>query len=145
MELTINKSKTFSNTDIGNFSQILKDAPSGKVSKQFTRDLLGLTGMEVSVTAYPPDTATPFFHTHKQNEELYIVIKGEGQMHLDNELIDVREGSFVRILPECSRSIKSGPDSELIFLCIQSKLDSLEQCTRDDGVRQDREFGQITK
>ncbi len=144
MQLTVNKSKTFTQTDIGAFDQFLKDGPGNHVSKQFLRDILGLTGMELSVTAYPPNTATPFFHSHKQNEELYIVIKGHGQMHLDNELIDVREGSIVRILPECSRNIKSGPDSDLVFLCIQGKLDSLEQCTKDDGVRQNREFGQIT-
>ena len=145
MELTANKSKTFTNTDLGTFSKFLQDGPGKKVSKQFFRDLLGLTGMEISVTAYPPGTATPFFHSHKQNEELYIVVQGEGQMQLDDELIDVSEGSIVRVLPECSRNIRSGPDSDLVFLCIQAKHDSLEQCNKNDGVRQDREFAGSTK
>lgn len=145
MELTVNKSKTFTHTDLGAFGKFLQDGPGKKVSKQFLRDLLGLTGMEISVTAYPPATATPFFHSHKQNEELYIVIQGEGQMQLDDELIHVSEGSLVRVLPECSRNIRSGPDTDLVFLCIQAKQGSLEQCNKDDGVRQNREFAGSTK
>jgi mannose-6-phosphate isomerase-like protein (cupin superfamily) len=145
MQLTVNKSKAFAHTDLGEFSKFLPDGPGKNVSKQFFRDLLGLTGMEMSVTAYPPKTETPFFHNHKQNEELYIVIRGEGQMQLDAEIIDVSEGSIIRVLPQCSRNIRSGPDSDLVFLCIQAKHDSLEQCNREDGVRLEGEFSKATK
>ncbi len=143
MSLTVSKSKLFTHTDIGNFDQFLENGPGKNVSKQFFRDLLELTGMELSLTAYPPGVSTPFFHSHKQNEELYIVIKGAGQMQLDNEIIDVREGSIVRILPQASRNIKSNADSEIVFLCLQAKEGSLEQCTKEDGVRQERQFGQM--
>ena len=130
MAITAIKSKTFAQADLGKFDKFLEDGPGEKVSKQFFRDLLGLTGMEISVTAYPPATATPFFHSHKQNEELYMVIQGEGQMQLDDALIDIREGSIVRVQPQCSRNIRSGPNSDLIFLWIQAKSDSLQQCNR---------------
>jgi mannose-6-phosphate isomerase-like protein (cupin superfamily) len=145
MAITAIKSKTFAQADMGKFSNFLQDGPGEKVSKQFFRDLLGLTGMEISVTAYPPGIATPFFHSHKQNEELYMVLQGEGQMQLDDELIDVSEGSIVRVLHQCSRKIRSGPNSELIFLCIQAKSDSLQQCNKEDGVRLEGAFVEATK
>jgi mannose-6-phosphate isomerase-like protein (cupin superfamily) len=140
MALTAHKSKTFVHADLGDLGKLLQNSPEEQRSKQFLRDTLGLTGMEVSVTAYPPNTSLPFFHKHKQNEELYIILKGEGQMQLDDEIIEVKEGSVVRVLPDCSRNLRSGPDSDIVFVCIQAKENSLEQCTGDDGVRLEGKF-----
>ncbi|HEY9759075.1 MAG TPA: cupin domain-containing protein [Oculatellaceae cyanobacterium] len=136
MALEAVKSKNFARTDIGEFAKLGHDADSDKNAKQFLRDVLGLTGMEISVTHYGPGTKTPFFHSHKQNEELYIVVKGSGQMQLDDELFELKEGTFVRVLPQASRCIKADANSELVFLCIQAKDGSLEQCNRADGVRE---------
>jgi mannose-6-phosphate isomerase-like protein (cupin superfamily) len=133
MALEAVKSKNFARTDVGEFSKLGQDPER---AKQFLRDVLGLTGMEVSVTHYGPDAKAPFFHSHKQNEELYIVVKGCGQMQLDDDVVELKEGTFVRVLPQTSRSIKANLESELVFLCIQAKNGSLEQCNRADGVRE---------
>ncbi|MBS1993966.1 MAG: cupin domain-containing protein [Cyanobacteria bacterium SZAS LIN-3] len=140
MSLTAHKSKTFVHADLGALDQLLQNTAEDQRSKQFLRDTLGLTGMEVSVTAYPPNTSLPFFHKHKQNEELYIILKGKGQMQLDDELIEVQEGSVIRVLPDCSRNLRSGPDSEIVFVCIQARENSLEQCTAGDGIRLEGKF-----
>jgi len=140
MSLTAHKSKTFVHADLGKLGNLLQDSAEEKRSKQFLKEALGLTGMEVSITAYPPNTSLPFFHKHKQNEELYIIIKGEGQMQLDDELIEVKEGSVIRVLPDCSRNLRSAPDSELVYVCVQAKENSLEQCTAGDGIRLEGTF-----
>jgi len=140
MEIKAAKAKTFSHTNIGLFDDFLKNGPGENVSKQFFRDLLGLTGMEMSVTAYPAGTALPFFHAHKQNEELYIILKGRGQMRLDDQEIEVSEGSVIKVLPECSRNLRSAADSDIVFMCIQAKTGSLEQCNREDGMRTEGKF-----
>ncbi len=137
MELNSVKAKNYTKADIGDFAKLIADSTAEKSAKQFLRDTLGLTGMEVSITAYPPNYTLPFFHSHKQNEELYIVLKGEGQMKLDDEVFDVCEGSMIRVLPTAARNLKAGPHSELVFLCIQAKEGSLEQCNRADGVKED--------
>ena len=54
----------------------------GKLSdvtdKLFEKEKLGLTGMEISINNLVANEGNPFVHTHQQNEELYIVIKGSG-------------------------------------------------------------------
>lgn len=124
----------FTHVELGTFKEKAQEHSS---SKQFLKDLLHLSGMEISVTNLARGTAVPFFHSHKQNEELYIVVEGTGQMQLDGEIIDVTEGSFVNVPPSCSRGIRASAESDLTYLCIQAKAGSLEQFTREDGIKHD--------
>ena len=50
-------------------------------------DELGLTGGEVSVNDLPAGAAVPFVHAHQQNEELYGILSGAGEIWLDGEVI----------------------------------------------------------
>ncbi|MCK4272038.1 hypothetical protein KAX22_05280 [bacterium] len=64
--------------------------------KLFLKDLLKLTGMEVSVNKFPAGAQMPFRHRHKENEELYIFIKGHGQFEVDIKNRDSRFGKLKR-------------------------------------------------
>lgn len=129
------KTKNFSKVDLGVFSKLGYEDPTKP--KKFLKDILSLTGMEISVTTIPAGKATPFFHSHKQNEELYIVIEGRGQIQLDDELVDVSEGTMVNVLPEAQRGLRAADDTALVYLCIQAKMGSLEQYTFTDGIKHD--------
>jgi mannose-6-phosphate isomerase-like protein (cupin superfamily) len=126
--------KHFTNVDIGSFSRFGDESQTER-TKSFFKEKLGLSGMEISVTAMPKGTQSPFFHSHKQNEELYIVVAGSGQMQLDDDLIDVKEGSMINVLPQCRRGLRANQDAQLVYLCIQAKTNSLEQHTKEDGVK----------
>ena len=102
--------------------------------KAFIKELVGSTSMEVSFGSLDPGQAVPFFHKHKQNEELYVVLSGEGVFILDGEEIAVASGSVIRIAPAVSRCTKCIGENSLIYLCIQAKDGSLEQWTMTDGV-----------
>ena len=95
--------------------------------KAFLHDALELTGCEISVNAVPKGFKVPFNHRHKQNEEVYIVLKGEGIITVDGEAVNVKEGSAVKIMPEASRTIENTSDGIFEFICVQSKSGSLEQ------------------
>lgn len=41
-------------------------------------DLLGLSGCEIGVNRMPKGVGVPFQHKHQQNEEVYIVLEGQG-------------------------------------------------------------------
>ncbi len=103
--------------------------------KLFIKDFLGLTGMQISLNKLPAGAAVPFLHKHKVNEEAYIFIKGQGQMQVDAEVIDVQEGSIVRIAPDGSRSLRNNSNEELHYICIQAQENSLKQDTFDDGIK----------
>ena len=120
MEVVMTKYKII---NLGTFAEI------GKLEngKMFLKDALGLTSCEISINNVPQAFKVPFYHKHKQNEEIYIILKGEGIITADNEKINVKEGSCIKIEPCASRTIENTGDNELHFICVQAKTNSLEQ------------------
>ncbi len=112
----------FKNAEIGNIDLVGKNYENGKA---FLHDLLDLSGCEISISSMPAGIKLPFNHKHKQNEEVYIFLSGEGTMTLDNEVINVKEGSCVKIMPNAVRTMESKTDMQ--YICIQAKSGSLEQ------------------
>ena len=112
----------FKNVEIGKLEELGKNYENGKA---FLHDILDLTGCEISVSSMPAGIKLPFNHKHKQNEEIYIFLKGEGTMTFDGETIDVKEGSCVKVLPSAVRTMESKTDLE--YICVQAKTNSLEQ------------------
>lgn len=98
---------------------------------------LSLTGSEISINELPAGIGVDFVHSHKQNEEVYIILAGEGYMFIDGDEFPVREGSVIRVAPEGQRCITAGKDSSLRFICIQTQSNSLQQFTMDDGMLND--------
>jgi mannose-6-phosphate isomerase-like protein (cupin superfamily) len=102
--------------------------------KHFLKEFLGFTGCEISIDSMAPGVGMPFYHKHTMNEEAYIFLKGNGQMQVDGEVIDVSEGSIVRIAPNGERTWRNNSNEPLIFIVIQMQENSLTQHTLDDGV-----------
>ena len=84
---------------------------------------LALTGCEVSCNNLPAGVAVPFVHSHKNNEECYLVLEGDGIFFIDGEELPIKAGSCFRVDPAGRR-----------YLCIQSARDSLKGFTMTDGV-----------
>jgi uncharacterized cupin superfamily protein len=134
MSMTIKNSLTgtnFSLLDTGSCDQW----PDYKVTlpgvelpgKLFLKDLLGLTGCEVSINSMQPGESMPIYHTHHQNEEIYFFVRGSGQVQVDDEILDVKEGSIVRIAPDGERIWRNNGDQPLVYIIVQVKADSLQQ------------------
>lgn len=102
--------------------------------KLFLRDLVGMTGMQISINKLPAGRAVPFIHKHAQNEETYIFIKGRGQMQVDAKVFDVEEGTVVRIGVDGGRCLRNNSSDDLHYICVQAKQDSLSQETFEDGI-----------
>jgi len=47
------------------------------------KEVLNLSGCELSINELPANVSVPFVHSHKQNEELYLVLKGGGTLFID--------------------------------------------------------------
>lgn len=98
------------------------------------KDVLALTGSEVSVNELPPGASVPFVRSHKRNEEVYIVLKGKGQFYIDGDEFAVEEGSVLRVDPAAARCLRADGQTPIQYICIQTEAKSLVQCTQDDGV-----------
>jgi uncharacterized cupin superfamily protein len=101
--------------------------------KQFLRSELGLTGIEISLNSLSPGKAVPFLHGHRQNEELYLFLSGEGQMLLDGQAVPVKGGTAVRVAPPVLRSWRNTGKDQLTCVVIQAREGSLQQATTADG------------
>ena len=95
---------------------------------------LALTGSEVSINELPPGVSVPFVHSHKRNEEVYVVVKGKGRFYVDGDEFEVAEGSVIRVDPAGQRCIAADGQSPLRYICIQTEAKSLVQFTESDGV-----------
>ena len=116
----------FKNVELGKIVDIEK-------GKAFLHDALELTSCEISVNSVPKGFKLPFNHKHKQNEEVYIFLKGEGVFTVDGKSIQVKEGSCVKVLPAASRTLENSGEGELQFICVQAKEKSLEQFGMGDA------------
>ncbi len=122
------KQKNYTITELG---------PMESISRVMLKDTLGLTGAEISANRLPAGYASPFAHSHKRNEEIYLFMAGKGLFWLDGTIVKVSEGSVVRVSPGCVRCIKAGDHEPLSYFCIQVDEGSLVQATREDGIRSD--------
>ncbi len=96
----------------------IDDSVEGKVpglEGRFGRKLLGSRDLGVSHWRYAPDTRNPVGHSHREQEEAYVVVAGSGRVLLDDEVREIRQWDVVRIAPAVVRAFASGPDGlELI-------------------------------
>lgn len=97
-------------------------------------DELALTGSEISINELPPGVSVPFVHSHKRNEEVYVVVEGKGRFYVDGAEFEVAQGSVIRVAPAGQRCITADAQSPIRYICIQTEAGSLVQFTRNDGV-----------
>lgn len=102
--------------------------------KVFLNIPLGLTGAEISLNRLPPGAGLPFLHRHNRNEEIFVFVRGHGEMLVDGTVIRVKEGSVVRIAPAGERTWRNNGTEPLEFLVIQVTAGSFEGHTTLDGV-----------
>lgn len=101
--------------------------------KVFVGESLDMTSIEMSVQLLKAGGEIPFDHKHKTNEEIYVVIKGNGEFIVDDERIPVKEGSVIRIGTKAKRRWRNNSDSDLIVMVIQGKERALVNYNVSDG------------
>lgn len=106
----------------------------GEEARTELHDKLCLTGAEISINTLPQGTGVPFVHAHKQNEEIYGILNGEGVSVIDGERIALKAGDWLRVSPSANRQFFASENSAFQYVCIQVKENSLEGYTMTDAV-----------
>lgn len=89
---------------------------SPALEARFAREPLVLQNSGVSYLRLAPGERVPWGHTHKQQEEVYVVVGGSGRIKLDDEVLDLREWDAIRISREAMRDVEGGLEGiELIL------------------------------
>lgn len=110
--------------DLGPLSEIkdyvLELGPEVKIpGKVFGGAAVKAGGADFSFQVFAPGTEGGFYHTHKNHEELYFFLSGEGEYQVDDTNIPVKEGSVVRVAPAGKRTVRNTGSTPLTMLCVQ--------------------------
>lgn len=127
----LNKGDKFAHASVGSLH--------GFEGKQFVKDATDATSCEISFGTLHAGEAVPFFHSHKANEENYIILSGSGKFQVNDDVFDIAEGSVVRVSTNCDRNIKCTSAEQMTYICIQAKEDSLGGYTMTDAEITERE------
>ena len=69
------------------------------------------------------------FHRQAEQEELYFVVRGPGRFRVGDEVMDVPEGTAIRVPPETPRQVLNDTEGEHVWLVVGAPPVS------DDGLR----------
>jgi quercetin dioxygenase-like cupin family protein len=87
------------------------------IDGRFARKHLDSRDLGVSLFRYAPDLRSPMAHSHREQEEAYVVVGGSGRVLLDGRTHELRKWDVVRVAPEVVRAFEAGPEGlELIAL-----------------------------
>jgi mannose-6-phosphate isomerase-like protein (cupin superfamily) len=90
--------------------QAVKFELSPQMEARFARGDLEAEQTGISYQRFAPSFRQPFAHRHHADEELYVVVGGNGQMLLDGRLVDVERWDVVRVAPETVRAFAAGSE-----------------------------------
>ena len=83
---------------------------SADVEARFARKHLESDHLGLSFFRYGSGYRSRTGHSHREQEELYLVVGGSGRMKLDDEIVDLRLWDVVRVAPSTVRAFEGGPD-----------------------------------
>jgi quercetin dioxygenase-like cupin family protein len=104
---------------IQNLKEVEDQAPKFGLSPdfeaRFARVPLELENSGVTYQRLAPGFRVPWGHSHKQQEEVYVLVSGSGRIKLDDDVHELRPWDAVRIAKETIRSFEAGPEGAEII------------------------------
>ncbi len=91
----------------------IEDSTAGRapgIEGRFARKHLDSRDLGVSLFRYAPNTRNPMAHSHREQEEAYVVVSGSGRVLLDGDVLELRQWDVVRLAPDVVRAFESGPE-----------------------------------
>jgi mannose-6-phosphate isomerase-like protein (cupin superfamily) len=85
-------------------------ADTPEVEARFGRKHLDSEHLGVSYFRYGPGFRSRIGHSHREQEEAYVVVSGSGRIRLNDEIVELRQWDVVRIAPSTVRALEGGPD-----------------------------------
>jgi mannose-6-phosphate isomerase-like protein (cupin superfamily) len=76
----------------------------------FARKHLDSDHLGVSYFRYGPGFRSPMGHSHREQEEAYVVISGSGRIRINDEILPLRQWDVVRVAPKALRGLEGGDD-----------------------------------
>jgi quercetin dioxygenase-like cupin family protein len=91
----------------------VEDSIAGRapgIEGRFARKHLDSRDLGISRFSYAADVRSPMAHSHREQEEAYVIVAGSGRVLLDDEVHELRQWDVLRVAPEVVRAFEAGPD-----------------------------------
>ena len=95
----------------------LEPTGSPEVEARFGRKHIDSEHLGVSYFRYAPGHRNPNGHSHREQEEAYVVVGGSGRIRLDGEVVELRPWDLIRVAPATVRAFEAG-DAGLELLAV---------------------------
>jgi mannose-6-phosphate isomerase-like protein (cupin superfamily) len=106
---------------IANLKEVEDQAPnfglSPNLEARFARVLLEAEMIGITYQRLAPNFRIPWGHTHKTQEEVFVLVSGSARMKLQDEVKELKPWDAVRVHKDTMRGIEAGPEgAELIIV-----------------------------
>ena len=99
---------------IQNLKEVEDQAPkfgmAPNLEMRMARVPLELENSGLSYQRLAPNFRLPFGHTHNQQEEVYVVVKGSLRAKLGEDVVELKQWDALRVAKETMRSFEAGPE-----------------------------------
>lgn len=106
-------------------------APTGPAAHLFQASMgqigrrIGAQKLGYNVTAVPPGKAAYPFHSHRVNEEMFLVLHGQGEIRIGKDRHPIRQGDVIACPaggPETAHQIVNTGTGELRYLAVSTRI-----------------------
>ena len=108
-----------------------EDGPTTDV--RMARGSIDSEHLGVSRFHFAPGRRSRGGHSHREQEEVYVVLGGSGQVKLDDERRDLRQWDVVRVAPATVRGFEAGPDGLELLAVGSDRPEGGDGVSADEG------------
>ena len=83
---------------------------SPHLEARMARVPLELEQFGITYQQIAPNFRIPFGHRHKNQEEVYVVVRGSLRANLEGEIVELRQWDAIRVPRETMRGFEGGPE-----------------------------------
>jgi mannose-6-phosphate isomerase-like protein (cupin superfamily) len=117
---------------ITNFNDIETPDPNPDRDAKFARSRIGSEHLGISYFRYAPNFRGARGHSHREQEEVYVVISGSGRVKLDDEIFDLEQWDVVRVSPPVVRAFAGGPEGMELIVAATDRPEGGDGVGADD-------------
>lgn len=81
-----------------------------ELEARFARRAIGGETLGLSHMTLEPNFRIPFGHKHRDQEEVYVVLRGSARIKVDDEIVEVGALDAIRFDRDTMRAVEAGPD-----------------------------------
>lgn len=101
--------------------------PGRDLSWIVTRETVGAEQLSVAIMHCPARSIVRPMHSHKDGEEVILILEGRGEAWVDGELVPFEKGDAVFFPANSRHQVRNTGDSELRTASIFSGMNALER------------------